>query len=226
MRNSELEVHLHAMSTHENTRDALIGQQQSAQNSVFSSQRNVIPTAPLPDPISETIATIIQLRAKAEQTVPRHQRIVELVTEFFGRPVFLYGLMVFVGVWILPALLPPTWGIPQFDPPPFEGLDKIISVGALLMTASVLVRQSRQEYLAEQRAQLSLQLNLLTEQKIAKLIALLEELRRDLPIVADRTDPEAEAMQQAVDPHTVIEILESSLTEELVRLQNQTESSH
>ena len=39
--------------------------------------------------------------------------------------------------------------------------------------------------------------NLLAEQKIAKLIALMEELRRDIPTVKDRFDPEAEAMQQS-----------------------------
>jgi len=46
------------------------------------------------------------------------------------------------------------------------------------MTVGVLIKQNRQEKLAEQRAQLSLQLNLA---KIAKLIALVEELRCDLP---------------------------------------------
>lgn len=189
--------------------------------SLDSARRNVVPTAPLPDPIGETIETIIALRAKAEQNVSPHQRSVELITQLFGRPTFLYGLVIVICLWLLPNVLPAEWGILKFDPPPFEGLDKTIGIVSLLMTAGVLVRQSRQEYLAEQRAQLTLQLDLLTEQKIAKLIALLEELRRDLPNVADRYDPEAEAMQTAVNPHTVLETLEETLNEELVELQNQ-----
>ncbi|MBW4540265.1 MAG: DUF1003 domain-containing protein [Myxacorys chilensis ATA2-1-KO14] len=187
--------------------------------------RSILPTAPLPDPIGETIQTIIALQTKAERDVAPHQRRVELITGFFGRPAFLYGLMAAIALWLLPNLLPAAWGIPHFDPPPFEGLDKTISIVSLLMTAGVLVRQSRQEYLAEQRAQLSLQLNLLSEQKIAKVIALVEELRQDLPEVSDRYDPEAEVMQQAVDPQTVVETLEETLTVELARLQNESKQA-
>ena len=184
--------------------------------------RNVVPIAPLPDPLGETIETIIALQTKAEQNVSFHQRWVEQVTASFGQPLFLYSLLLGLLVWVLPNAVPVVWGWPRFDPPPFEGLDKTIDVISLLMTAGVLVRQSRQESLAEQRAQLSLQVHLLTEQKVAKLIGLVEELRRDSPDVVDRFDPQAEVMQQAVDPQTVLEALEDSLTEELERLQNQT----
>jgi uncharacterized membrane protein len=175
--------------------------------------------APLPDPLGETIDSIIALQTKAEQNVSFHQRWVERVTASFGRPLFLYGLLLGLLGWILPNAVPVAWGWPQFDPPPFEGLDKTIGILSLLMTAGVLVRQSRQASLAEQRAQLSLQVHLLTEQKVAKLIALVEELRRDSPDVIDRYDPQAEVMQQAVDPQTVLEALEDTLTEELERLQ-------
>ena len=183
----------------------------------------MMPTAPLPDPIGETIETIIALRTKAEQNVSPHQRWVERLSEYFGRPSFLYLTIIVIALWLLPSALPPSWGIPQFDPPPYEGLDKTISIVSLLMTAAVLIRQSRQELLAEQRTQLNLQLDILTEQKIAKLIALIEELRRDLPNVHDRYDPQAEAMQQAVDPQMVLETLEETLSEQLTQLQAQTE---
>jgi dGTP triphosphohydrolase len=53
---------------------------------------------------------------------------------------------------------------------------------------------------------------------------LVEELRRDLPNVKDRHDPEAEVMKQAADPHVVIEALEKSLVEELTQLQQQDSS--
>ncbi len=64
----------------------------------------------------------------------------------------------------------------------------------------VLNTQNRQGRHAEQRSHLDLQVNLLAEQKIAKLIALVEELRRDLPQVRDRVDHVAEAMKESVDP--------------------------
>ena len=78
------------------------------------------------------------------------------------------------------------------------------------MTTMVLITQNRQTHDAEQRAQLDLQINLLAEQKVAKLIALLEELRRDLPIVQDRVDRAAEAMTEPVDPHAVLSALQEA----------------
>ncbi len=68
---------------------------------------------------------------------------------------------------------------------------------------------------AEQRTQLMLQLNLLSEKKIAKIIALLEELREDIPNMEQRHDPEAEVMKQAADPLTVLEALKETLKQEI-----------
>ncbi|HEY9846875.1 MAG TPA: DUF1003 domain-containing protein [Candidatus Caenarcaniphilales bacterium] len=158
--------------------------------------------------------------------MPRHQRVVEAGTTFFGRPSFLYGTLLVVTLWMLPNALPQPWGFGRFDPPPFDLLQFVLGLGSLLMTIGVLIKQNRQEKLAEQRAQLSLQLNLLSEQKIAKLVDLVEELRRDLPNVKDRYDPEAEVMKQAADPHIVMNVLEETLAEELAELQNQELSGH
>lgn len=181
----------------------------------------ILPTAPLPDPLGQNIEAIIALQTKAEQDLPQHQRLVETITTFFGRPAFLYSILLVVTLWVLPNVLPSRFGLPQFDPPPFDWLEHLLGFGELLMTAGVLIRQTRQEKLAEQRAQLSLQLNLLSEQKIAKLIALLEELRSDLPDVKERYDPEVEVMKQAADPHLVVNALEKTIAEELAQLQQQ-----
>jgi uncharacterized membrane protein len=51
---------------------------------------------------------------------------------------------------------------------------------------------------------------LITEQKIAKLISLVEELRTDLPNVKNRADLEAEIMQQAIDPQAILEIIQQN----------------
>jgi uncharacterized membrane protein len=48
----------------------------------------------------------------------------------------------------------------------------------------------------------------LTEQKAAKLIDLLEELRRDLPDVRNRHDSDAAALQQSMNPGRVLAALD------------------
>jgi len=187
------------------------------------SSKPSIPIVPLPDPIGHNIEAIVALHTSAERNVPRHQRILEAATTFLGRPAFLYISLLVVALWILPNVLPHL-GLAQFDPPPFDLLQLSLGIISLPMTIAVLIKQDRQEKLAEQRAQLSLQLNLLSEQKIAKLIALIEELRRDLPDVKNRYDPEAEVMKQAADPEMVMDTLEKSLAEELAELQKQEAS--
>jgi uncharacterized membrane protein len=151
---------------------------------------------------------ILQLRALQAEQVDRHQRLVERLTYAVGKPRSLYVTVVAVLGWIAWNSLSPRFGVVALDPPPFSGLQVTVSVLALLMTTIVLTTQSRQGRHADQRSHLDLQVNLLAEQKIAKLIALVEELRRDMPTVHDRRDATAEAMTQALDPVAIISALE------------------
>ncbi len=167
-----------------------------------------------PDPLSQNIEAITSIHVQAEQQVSRHQRAVEALTAFLGRPLFLYLIWLAVGVWVLSNLLVRHEGHRPWDPPPFSWLQGVVSFSGLLLTTVVLITQNRQGKRAEKRAHLDLQINLLAEQKITKLIALVEELRRDLPIVHDRHDPQAEAMQASADPHAVLEALEKNLDEQ------------
>ena len=96
------------------------------------------------------------------------------------------------------------------DFPKFSLRDQGIDVAALLISTGVLIHQTRQEKFNNDRSHLILQLNLVTEQKIAKLIALVEELRVDLPDVQDRIDLEAELMQQTTNPQVVLDILQET----------------
>ena len=167
----------------------------------------------LPEHVSQHVDTIAALHAHAESRVNFHQRAVEKVTAFLGRPLFLNLTLAFVACWVLVNVFSLRFGITRFDAPPFYWLQGLVTLGALLLTIVILITQNRQARLAERRAQLDLQVNLLAEQKIAKLIALVEELRRDMPSVRNRHDPEAEAMQQAADPHAVLEALEEKMEE-------------
>jgi uncharacterized membrane protein len=176
---------------------------------------NRIFTAPLPDPISKNVEAIAELHNREVQDLPLHQRLLEKIAHFFDQPLFLYCLLIGLAIWILGGFLAET-NIFPFDWPMFSWSGQGLDAAALLISTGVLVRQSRQENFAEQRAQLTLQLNLLSEQKIAKIIALLEELRTDLPDVVERHDPEAQIMQEAADPIQVIDALQQNLEHELL----------
>lgn len=138
--------------------------------------------------------------------------MVEAIANFFGQPAFLYALVVGFIIWIVGSLFNPFL---PFDFPAFHWSEQGLDAAALLISTGVLVEQNREENFAEQRTQLMLQLNLLSEQKIAKIIAILEELRVDLPNVHDRYDPEAIVMQEAADPIAVLNALQETLQREL-----------
>jgi uncharacterized membrane protein len=160
------------------------------------------------DPVGKSVA---QLYARAEAMVDLHQRRVEGLTRLLGRPAFLYVVLVAAAIWILANAVAFGRGFQVPDPPPFVWLQGLLSLLAFVVATSVLIRQNRQGRGAEQRSLLDLHVNLLVEQKVAKLIALVEELRRDIPSVNDRPDAEARAMTNTVDPHEVIHRLEKAM---------------
>ena len=161
----------------------------------------------LPDHVSQNIEAIRRLHMRADETLSRSQRPIETVSALLGRPAFFYGIVLFVTVWVLLNACAPLFAVAPFDPAPYFWLQGLVGLGALLTTTMVLITQTRQGKLAEQRAQLDLQVSLLAEQKTAKLIALIEELRRDLPEVTNRHDAEAAAMEQSTDPHAILDAL-------------------
>lgn len=167
----------------------------------------------LTDIVDQDIETIVAMRMRAERTVSRHQRLIEKATGSLGRPLTLYIIALSIIIWILISTLHNSLGLPTFDEPPFPWLQGIISLSALVMTVFVLTTQSRQGKLTEQRRHLDLQITLLTERKVSKVIELLEDLRRDLPSVQNHYDPEAQAMIEPVDPHTALTALNQTLKE-------------
>ena len=82
---------------------------------------------------------------------------------------------------------------------------------AWFTATGVLVTQNRMDKLAQQRANLDLKVILLTEQKAAKAIDLMEELRRDLPNVKKRHNPGAESLQQSMNPSKVLTALDEPI---------------
>ena len=93
------------------------------------------------------------------------------------------------------------------DEPPFFWMQGVVSLAALYMTVLILTTQRRENELASHHEQLTLELAILSEQKAAKIISLLEELRQDHPEIRNRVDSEATAMSAPTDPQSVLEVI-------------------
>jgi uncharacterized membrane protein len=160
------------------------------------------------DQISQNIEAVLDFYTREEQKISPWQRILERISLFIGQPIFLGFILLFVALWLLANTLLRKAGLVEFDPAPFFWLQGIVGLGAWLTATVVLTKQNRLAKLEEQRAHLDLKVTLLTEQKAAKLIDLLEELRRDLPNVRNRHDAEAAALQQSMNPDLVLAALD------------------
>ncbi len=167
--------------------------------------------APQFNNLDQNIQAIIALHDQAERKLTQDQRLIEQGTAWLSRPVFIYLSLLSMMLWMLYNWLAPYFGLTSFDPPPFAILQDVLAIGSFLVTIMILSAENRQGKTQERQGQLDLQMNLLAEQKITKIVALIEELRRDLPSVKNRHDPEASIMQEATDPMAVLSALEEKL---------------
>lgn len=174
----------------------------------------------LPAHIEDTVQAIAKLHADHQQEAGALQRLVERLTAEIGRPRFLALLTVAVVLWVAGNLLALRAGAEPWDAPPFAWLQAALGVMALYVTVLILATQRREDQLAGYREQLTLELAIVSEQKSAKIIALLEEMRRDNPALRNRVDDEARAMSVAADPQAVLDAIkdsaETALAQELV----------
>lgn len=163
--------------------------------------------------VYDSVEAIAGLYASAEERVGRHQRLIERFTAFLARPRILYSILAIVALWIAWNSAAPLLRFRAIDPPPFVWLQGTIGLLAVVMANVVIITQHRQGRRADHRSHLDLQVSVLAEQKIAKLIALVEELRRDLP-VRERRDDEAESMARPADPALVASAIEDALDDD------------
>ena len=168
------------------------------------------PTPILPAHIEETIQAIARLQAEHRRNATPFQHAVERLTAFIGRTTFVGGLTIALSLWIGGNLLAQQLHAPALDAPPFNWLQGGASVLALYIAVFILTTQRRENELNDLREQLNLELVITNEQKTAKVIQLLEELRRDLPQVTNRFDPEAAAMAEPANPEVMLEAIKET----------------
>jgi uncharacterized membrane protein len=159
-------------------------------------------------PLDKAVDALADIRAQQLQELPRSQLGIEWLTERIGRPWLAYTAVLFIIAWILGNTL--TEPRSHLDGRAFPFLQLLVGICALLIAIFILITENRQGAIAEKRAQLILQLSLANEERAAKIIALLEQMRRDDPALPNREDEEAKQMAQAIDLHTAIDKMEAA----------------
>lgn len=150
------------------------------------------------------------LRRNHERDTSRLQHGVDRLTAIVGWPGLSPLLVVLGAGWMIANGLADRFGRVPWDPPPFPGLQAAMGAAAVLVAVLVLTTQRREAELSSQRQQLILELDILSDQRLAKIIALIEEARRDNPMIPSRPDALASALSRPVDPHAVLDAIKSA----------------
>lgn len=123
-------------------------------------------------------------------------RFADFMTQKFGSVTFLLLNAVAFLVWIL--WNEGVFGLPPFDPYPYEFLTMVVSLEAIALSIVVLISQNRQGHIADVRQKLDFEIDVRAEQEITKILIMLEETHRHLGIKRHK-DSELEEMKQQVN---------------------------
>jgi uncharacterized membrane protein len=170
---------------------------------------------------------IVRNNTKVVDQMQRHiieaespqERSADRITRFFGSMTFVYLHVIWFGVWILLNIgLIRIPYLSEFDPFPFGLLTLVVSLEAIFLSTFVLISQNRQSRISERRADLDLQINLLAEQKTAKIIEMLDQVIEQLNSMNNSfyvpLDDEVSALKISPQPEEVIQVLRDSIEED------------
>jgi uncharacterized membrane protein len=166
-----------------------------------------------PDQIDETVQRLVEVHETRARETGVIQKIANRVTRALGQPVAVVSIVVLIVLWIFGNAVASALGTNALDHFPYPDLAFFATVCAFLVTLLILTTQRHEQDVSRRRDQLTLHMAVLTEKKIAKVIALLEEQRRDNPLLHPRDDAEAAKLAQPADPGTSLDRIEASSLE-------------
>jgi uncharacterized membrane protein len=154
--------------------------------------------------VERNIEALVAQRRADDGRRSRQDRIADAISRFTGSMPFVYVHLLVFGGWIVVNL---KWTpFPKFDPT-FVVLAMVASVEAIFLSTFVLITQNRLARLADKRSDLDLQISLLSEHEITRLITLVTAVGKKLG-VDEAHDPNLDMLKTDVTPERVLERLD------------------
>jgi len=116
--------------------------------------------------LDRNIHALVERQRREQSQATLQQKVADAITAFTGSMTFVYLHLAVFGLWIVANL---HWipGVPAWDES-FVVLAMLASVEAIFLSTFVLISQNRFAADADKRAELDLQISLLTEHEITK----------------------------------------------------------
>jgi uncharacterized membrane protein len=152
--------------------------------------------------VDENIRTMLDLHRTDERAKSHQDRAADALTALSGSMLFVYLHTVWFGAWIVLNL---GWlGITPFDPFPFGLLTLIVSLEAIFLSTFVLISQNRAGAVADKRADLDLQIDLLGEHEITRILAMVASIADHLGIETANA-PELKELERDTTPKELLD---------------------
>ena len=152
---------------------------------------------------------IESIEARLNERRSISEKFADGLVKWFGSMWFVFlNLVVFV-VWIW-ANTGFISGVEIFDPFPFVLLTMVVSLEAIFLSVFVLISQNRESRISDLREEIDLQVNMIAEQEITKIIHLISYLMKHLNVPYEK-DPELRRMMEPLDTEEIRAELERQL---------------
>ena len=149
------------------------------------------------------------IKAKADAKRTKGEKIADWMTSSFGSMTFL-ALNVFLFAFWLTVNTGQIKSFPIFDPFPFNLLTNIVSLEAIILAIFVLISQNRSLRVDDLREETHLQINLITEREITKLMKMMA-LVLEKHGVDPSQDPELKKMLRPISEEEIERKLEKEI---------------
>lgn len=168
-------------------------------------KKHTAATAGMSQVIERNIHVLMNRSAEEEKKKSCEEKIADAITRFTGSMLFVYLHLIVFGVWIV-------WNSGLLALKPFDKsfviLAMFASVEAIFLSTFVLISQNRMNLQADKRAELDLQISLLTEHELTRLITIVNSMARKMDIVVDESV--MDEISKDVHPEKVMDAMEES----------------
>lgn len=157
--------------------------------------------------VYKNIHELYEHRQEHERKLTYSERLANKVAQYTGTTAFLYLNALFFVAWIAANL--GAFGIKPFDPFPFGMLTTVVSLEAIFLSLFVLLSQNRMQKLADQQNELDLQVNLLAEHELTRLLVAVDIIAEKLGVELP-DDSERKELKADVEPKELLGEIERS----------------
>ncbi len=157
--------------------------------------------------LERNILTLIAQKERVAGRRTLQDKLADAITDFSGHMGFVYLHFVWFAGWIGWNL--GAFGARPFDPYPFGLLTMIVSLEAIFLATFVLISQNRISDEADRRANLDLQIGLLTEHEITRGLKMLDQIHHRLGL-KEEAGTDLKELEAEVRPEDVLKEIETA----------------